>query len=163
MSDYNKLLEIIKTAATEAINASSPAGVIFGTVISVEPLRISVEQKLELTSEFLILTKNVVDYNVSITIEGSTETTSLNANHGHSASSDINVSSTIAPNTENQTITNTMSGSVEIDPINIGLSHKHDISGKKSCTIHNALKVNDKVILIQVQGGQKYIVLDKVY
>jgi len=39
----------------------------------------------------------------------------------------------------------------------------HSIVGTKSITINNALKQNDKVILLQQAGGQKYIVLDKVY
>lgn len=33
---------------------------------------------------------------------------------------------------------------------------------EKEVMIDNSLKVGDKVILIQEQGGQKYIVLDKV-
>lgn len=37
------------------------------------------------------------------------------------------------------------------------------IDGKyHSFTIDNSLKTNDKVILLRQQGGQKYIVLDKV-
>ena len=41
-------------------------------------------------------------------------------------------------------------------------AHKHAISGIKLVTIHNGLAVGDEVILLQQQGGQKYIVLDKV-
>ena len=41
-------------------------------------------------------------------------------------------------------------------------SHMHRISGIKLVTIHNGLAVGDQVILLQQQGGQKYIVLDKV-
>lgn len=41
-------------------------------------------------------------------------------------------------------------------------SHNHSISGTKSITIHNALKVGDKVLLLRQQGGQAYIVLDKI-
>ncbi|MBS6396666.1 MAG: DUF2577 domain-containing protein [Clostridiales bacterium] len=40
--------------------------------------------------------------------------------------------------------------------------HKHVISGIKLVTIHNGLSKGDEVILAQQQGGQKYIVLDKV-
>lgn len=41
-------------------------------------------------------------------------------------------------------------------------SHRHSVSGKKKITIHNALAVNDEVILVRQQGGQKYIVLDRI-
>lgn len=40
--------------------------------------------------------------------------------------------------------------------------HTHQLTGSKTITIHNGLKLNDNVILLKVQGGQKYVVLDKV-
>ena len=41
-------------------------------------------------------------------------------------------------------------------------SHNHDITGKKTMTIHNALKVGDKVALIRKTGGQSYFILDRI-
>ena len=41
-------------------------------------------------------------------------------------------------------------------------SHSHSVSGTKSITIHNGLKVGDKVLLLRQQGGQSYIILDKI-
>ena len=41
-------------------------------------------------------------------------------------------------------------------------SHRHSVSGKKKMKIHNALAVGDEVILVRQQGGQKYIVLDRI-
>lgn len=40
--------------------------------------------------------------------------------------------------------------------------HSHNISGKKKILVHNALKTGEKVVLLRVQGGQKYLVLDRV-
>lgn len=40
--------------------------------------------------------------------------------------------------------------------------HIHNVTGKKEMTIHNELAAGDSVILARVQGGQKYIVIDKV-
>ena len=40
--------------------------------------------------------------------------------------------------------------------------HLHDVKGKKKILIHNALKTGDKVILMKQQGGQKYLVVDRV-
>lgn len=42
-------------------------------------------------------------------------------------------------------------------------SHNHDIeiSGQKM-TIHNALKVGDKVVMMKQKGGQQYLVIDRV-
>jgi hypothetical protein len=42
-------------------------------------------------------------------------------------------------------------------------SHNHDYTGVKKIMIHNGLQIGEQVILIQVQGGQKYIVLDRVF
>lgn len=42
-----------------------------------------------------------------------------------------------------------------------GYDHSHSVSGG-SLTVHNALKVGEKVILIRQSGGQKFIVLDRV-
>lgn len=61
------LLQVIKQAAMEAVEASEPSDFIFGTVKSTTPLIVTIDQKLELTSEFLILTSNVSDYKVKIT------------------------------------------------------------------------------------------------
>lgn len=92
----------------------------FGTVTRINPLEINVEQRFTITKEFLILTKNVKDYNVNVSVDW---------------------------NTDNRTVE--------------GTSHFHNINGTKTITIHNALKQGDEVILLQVQGGQKFIVLDK--
>lgn len=41
-------------------------------------------------------------------------------------------------------------------------SHNHDYSGRKKFLVHNGLQIGEEVILLQVQGGQRYIVLDRV-
>lgn len=161
----SSLGEVIKKMAVGANDANAPTSVLFGTVTSVEPLEITVEQKLRLTEEFLVLTKNVKDYTVNVTMDWNTETTSLNANHSHSTevNSNISVSSDISPNDNNQKITNNVTGevSVSVEQKNIDLTHKHSIKGTKSIMVHNALKINDNVILIQQQGGINFVVLDK--
>lgn len=161
----SSLGEVIKKMAVGANDANAPTSVLFGTVTSVEPLEITVEQKLKLTEEFLVLTKNVKDYTVNVTMDWNTEATSLNANHSHSTevNSNISVSSDIYPNDNNQKITNNVTGevSVSVEQKNINLTHKHSIKGTKSIMVHNALKINDNVILIQQQGGINFVVLDK--
>lgn len=162
-----QLLNIIKKAAKEAIDEATPSNVMFGTVTSTSPLTINVEQKLNLTSDFLVLTKNVVDYTVDVSMDWSTETRSLNANHSHDVSSNVSVSSkaTVSPNPDNISVSvkSDASSDVSVQQKNINLSHAHGISGRKSLTIHNALKNGDRVILIRQHGGQKYVVLDKIY
>ncbi|MFR7402489.1 MAG: DUF2577 domain-containing protein [Clostridia bacterium] len=161
----SSLVEVIKKMAVGANDANAPTSVLFGTVTSVEPLEITVDQKLKLTERFLMLTKNVKDYKVDVTMDWNTENTSLDANHSHSTEvdSNISVSSDISPNDNNQKITNDVTGevSVSVKQKDIDLTHKHSIKGTKSITVHNALKINDNVILIQQQGGINFVVLDK--
>lgn len=161
----SSLVEVIKKMAVGANDANAPTSVLFGTVTSVEPLEITVDQKLKLTERFLMLTKNVKDYKVDVTMDWDTENTSLDANHSHSTEvdSNISVSSDISPNDNNQKITNDVTGevSVSVKQKDIDLTHKHRIKGTKSITVHNALKINDNVILIQQQGGINFVVLDK--
>lgn len=41
-------------------------------------------------------------------------------------------------------------------------SHSHPIRGRKRIIIHNALKVGEKVVLLAMEGGQRFVVLDRV-
>lgn len=103
MHDVTDLLRLIKKAALDAVKASYPTEILFGNVISVTPLKINVEQKLTLTKAQLVLTRNVTDYDIKMSLNDE----------------------------------------------------------KRTYTIHNSLSSGDKVVLLQMQGGQKFIVLDK--
>ena len=41
-------------------------------------------------------------------------------------------------------------------------SHNHPVKGKKTMTVHGALKVGDMVALLRKQGGQSYFILDRI-
>ena len=159
------LIETIKKISQGAEEASAPSDVLYGIVTNISPLEITVEQKLVLTQEFLILTKNVKDYTVDVSVEWNTESESLNANHSHTLSGDLSVTSTaiVNPNPDNisVSINNEVSNSMSVEQKNINLTHEHSISGRKQITIHNGLKLNDNVILLQQQGGNNFIVIDK--
>lgn len=49
------LIQLIKQAAVEAVEASKPAVVLFGTVQSTSPLSIYLEQKRTITKGFLVV------------------------------------------------------------------------------------------------------------
>lgn len=65
--DINQLVKLVKRAAVEAVQASSPTGVEYGFVTSASPLEITVDQKKILTEAQLILTDTVRDYTVEMT------------------------------------------------------------------------------------------------
>ncbi len=139
----------VKRAALEAVAASKPFALTFGTVVSASPLKISVDQKLTLYKEQLLLTNAVRDYTVNMTVEHETESalTDVNLAHKHSYSGSAGPYS-YSGNTQT-------AGAVD-------LGHKHSYKGKKKYTVHLALKTGEKVILLRVNGGQQYIVLDRV-
>ena len=104
MPDYSALVKAIKKAGTEAVNASGPVIIVFGKVISASPLKVLVDQKMTLGAAQLVLTGNVTDYEMSVTVEEKTQ----------------------------------------------------------KLTIHNSLNKGEEVILLRQQGGQKYIIVDRV-
>lgn len=64
--DANDLLELIKKTAVKAVEAGKPCDYCFGRVVSESPLKISVEQKITLSSAQLVLTRNVTDFKTKI-------------------------------------------------------------------------------------------------
>lgn len=125
-ADSKDMVEAMKRIAVNAVNASNPTSLRFGKVISTSPLKIQIDQKMTLTKEFLILTRNVKDHQVDMTVDHETEYKSGGTGDSSFA------------------------------------SHNHAYTGKKEFTVHNSLVVGDEVIMIQMQGGQKYIVIDKL-
>lgn len=126
MYSADDFLKVIKKATTDAVNASKPANVVFGKVMSTSPLKIKIDQKLILSSAQLVLTRNVTNYRLSVTMNHTT-----NAKSGGSGDSSFE-------------------------------SHSHDVTGNKTMTVNNALSVGEEVIMMQVSGGQKYVVIDRI-
>ena len=77
------------------MDASKPVAVLFGKVTSISPLKVNIEQKMTLGAEQLILSRNVTDYTVNVTVNWgtnsrlgsiSTENGSYNLSHSHTIS-----------------------------------------------------------------------------
>lgn len=115
------MIQIIKKAAIEAVEQSSPMAIAYGTVTSINPLEINVEQRMNIKGDMILLTSNVIDKEVEVEVNDMTE----------------------------EALTN---------PYN----HKHEYKGTKKHIHKKGLRVGEKVLLIRVQGGQKYIVLDRL-
>lgn len=56
------LLQIIKKAAMDVVETSNPMRVVFGTIESVSPLKVKIEQKLSIDDFFLIQTDTFKRY-----------------------------------------------------------------------------------------------------
>lgn len=131
-------LDIFNASTANLIHKMMLNDVEFGRVSKVNPLEITLDSKKLLPAAFLTLTNAVKDHTVDITVSWNTE-----AEKEHTHGNGNNGSPT---------------GGV-ITPTN---GHKHQIKGRKRITIHNGLTVGERVILLRKQGGQDYIVLDRV-
>ena len=133
MSNEARLIGIMKTAAVEAVNANKPMEYTVGVVETEPPeLTIRISQKLLLTKEFLILSRNVTDFTTKISFDNP----------------DVVQKILVWDNPQaNIQLTGKMSFTQPIP---------HEV------TVYNALKAGDKVILLRLQGGNKYLVLDRV-
>jgi Protein of unknown function (DUF2577) len=94
------MLTLIKQAASDAVEASNPVGIFYGTIKSVDPLEVEVDQRFILTQEFLELTEATRELKVPL--------------------------------------------------------------GTGEYILRPKLQERDRVILIRIQGGQKYVILDRV-
>ena len=59
---------LVKRAAVEAVQAKKPLELRFGSVSGVSPLSVMVEEKLTLTSEFLIVPQRLSDLETGDTV-----------------------------------------------------------------------------------------------
>lgn len=143
------MLDIMKRAALDAVDNAKLADLRFGTVISESPLKIRVTNQFILSEQMLIVPEHLTDYTVKVSMSWDTNEVS-NHTHGYSGSTGSG---------GDPEHTHGYSGSV----VAAG-SHKHTIASneQKSLTIHNALKVGDKVALLRKQGGQNYYILDRL-
>lgn len=128
-------VDLVKRAAAEAVEAGKPVNLLFGTVVSDTPLKIQISQKSTYTESMLVLTRNVMDYEVDVTISAQ----SVVISHGHP-------------------VVDTYTGGGIAQEIR----HNHPIKGTKKIKIHNALVVGDQVLLARIQGGKKFVVLDRI-
>ena len=53
----HNMIQTIKKAALDAVEASKPMNVLFGTVTSTKPMLVKIDQKLTLNQNFLLITK----------------------------------------------------------------------------------------------------------
>lgn len=114
----SKSVENIRKAALSAVEQSKPVGMYFGTVTSVSPLKVSIEQKLTLEEPQLILGSLVQDFTVE---EAGGE-----------------------------------EGEEMLTP------HRHNYAGTKQFRILLGLTKGEKVVLLRMQGGQMYMIMDRV-
>lgn len=119
----DSIAQAISQIAARRISAGDPCDITYGTVSSVSPLKVDLNEKQILTDDALELSTLVSDFDVYLTSREESETAKC---QGCNSS-----------------------------------GHKHDY-GYKRWTVHLGLSVGEKVVLVRMSGGQKYIILDRV-
>ena len=178
--NYSAMVRTVQDIARECIKASNPAGIVYGVVINPDPDNMKIRLgddcgNLELHKDQIILTNAVRDHYVWLKAHDNTEdgdsdgagyhdqvTTKQNQQHIHDFSHEHTV--TVAPSA------GTTTGKIP-DP---DISYKTDEQSEDHDHDHNyhyrggvfkaeyGLKKDEKVIMLQVQGGQHWVVLDRV-
>lgn len=149
--DAKDFVNTMKKIAKETITAESPSDFVFGTVISEQPLKIKIEQKITLTEEQLILCRNVTDFQTKMSFDNEAIQQPIEVDNS------VVVDTLITPSGVTNPVTLKKDGiSGIVGKLRNVEKVKHEI------TVYNALKVGEKVALIQEQGGQRYLVVDRV-
>lgn len=134
MRNSADMVAAMKKIARDATEAAGPSGLYLGTVTSISPLTVQLDQKMTLTAEFLMLSTLVQEFKVDMTVDHWTENTNPPTTHSHP---DAGVNSFDA-------------------------THKHAYKGRKTFLVHLGLQAGERVILIREQGGQRYLILDRI-
>lgn len=130
------MIDVIKQVVENLLERKKMTKLEYGTVESISPLTIRIDQKKLLQEEDLILSHLVKDYYVDITVQHSTNGIyeSWDTSHSH-------------PNAGVSTIPT---------------EHKHEYKGRKKILVHNGLLEGEKVVMIRQEGGQVYYILDRL-
>ena len=163
-----ELLSLIKQAAVEACEQTKPSSIMLGTVTNTEPLSVKISQKLELSATQLILSRNVTDYDVEMTVEHFTEDykriIDTSHNHGETNFNEQSEHTHIgADGAETEPTALNTAHSHDTAGDKYDLTHSHEYKGRKVFRVHNALKTGEKVILIRENGGQRFYIIDRIY
>lgn len=130
------LINIIKQAAVDAVHASNPVQLLFGKVTNDVPLEISIGGKYTLTEEFLYVTDSLARHDRIVHLEyDTTKVRDVGNKEKHK-------------------------NRLEDNRLAVGLETREHIYSK--LTFDDILKIDDEVLLIKMQGGGQYLVVDRV-
>jgi hypothetical protein len=132
------MLNAIKQAALDALEASSPVTILFGTVTKINPLEVNVDQRFTIDADFLIIPESLM------LLRGSDERFEM------SIKGNVQTGPVVDDESQEQ-----WTGDMRIYGAQMLATRKDMPNGP--------FTVGDKLILLRVQGGQKYVVLDRVW
>lgn len=159
----SNLLTTIQSIAVNAVKSTNPVEYCFGTVTSINPLKVRLnESTLEVWGDTLMLTSAVVERKLTIKKHthkiGSTVATHTHQFTGQGA---VGVPTGIDETTE---IVDTVLDAFVNEHGDTDNHLPVDSDDKKIVvTINRGLQKDDKVIMLRVCGGQKFVILSRVF
>lgn len=176
----SNLLTTIQSIAVNAVKSTNPVEYCIGTVTSSDPLRVRLnDNTLEIWGDTLMLTSSVVERKLTIKKHTHDIGETL-ATHTHPFTGEFK--GTITPPEPPATMAGVVSGSVSasseltttttvVDTILDAFVTEHGVeqldaekdNDKIVVTINRALRKDDKVIMMRVYGGQKFIILSRIF
>ena len=156
--------DMIQLICQRVHDATPHTDAVIGTVTSTSPLTVSLGPNFPpVTSNQLLLTEAVLERNISFS-----HTHSLN-NHTHAGGTLANSSGTLTgtsavpstANTDTGTLVNNVFNSTPaFSQYEAGWGTGKD--GANCCMINAPLAQGDKVLMLQVSGGQQFIILSRI-
>lgn len=128
--------------------AQKRAGVLFGTVRTIAPLSIELESKLTLPKEFLTLPEHLTDYEIPFEILNPSEAT-----HAEKRPTVLDKIAQIA----GFFVQHEGRHDVQVEPGTL-----EDFHGEGTIKLYNHLLPGDRVILLRMENGNMYIVMDRI-
>lgn len=142
--------EAVKLAAGAQRSASKPAAWMFGEVLAVSPLRILVDSRFEVGADQVVLMREFVAGQYATHTHGINPHTHTVKEHTHA--------------TPQQTTEEAEGHSHSVPQQSTeGTALTSDPTPLQTATeVYTGLLVGDKVVLLQNEGGQKFLVLGRV-
>ena len=144
MPKGDRLVKCMRQAAKKTHNPSKNTDIVYGVVQNASPLTVLVDNRLELTEEFLVLSPFCYWAGFEVTIKGHTHSASVvtisKQDHSHSVDSK----------------TTSKAGGFTITP---SASIENAGGHKVSVTLWDNLTKGDKLVMLRIKEGQEYLVL----
>lgn len=149
-----QMIEAIRKIIDEQMNSFGLSDLKIGTVVSESPLRIRLNERIILNENQILLTEFVLEKSLKLIHKHGVENVSISqSTHSHKVVGSTKSAKEHIHLIDLQTQENTHSH-------NASITIKDNLGAK--IIIQEGLKVNDKVIMVSAEKGQKYIVLSKV-
>ncbi len=155
----DELLGAMQMVFADGQKASQPTGLQIGTVESVSPLQITIENSMQvLRPEVLYLTSAVIERKIPVLTHRHL-LPDLEHDHGGEVGKDLGGEKY----TEYSLQSEGSSGAVQAQDI-VARERGELLPIENGYIILNrALKIGDKVLLLRVENGQKFIILSRVF